>query len=190
VAVVTGAPVSCSGAAYSGVMRCSPVRVRPALPASSPRSLAMPKSSSFTRPLPSTRMLLGLRSRCTTLRDTGEAPIEERVGARVLVEQHSNCLQQVRVPVTRGVEERLPLRLLPFERIVEQRLNPRPPFGVHGHRCLPGLSCGVAARRPAMRGLRASRAGQSLPRRRAALPYRARPGRRRNGFPPSSPGAG
>ena len=57
----------CSGAMYSGVPTSTPAWV---LPCREPRSLAMPKSTSFTRcarPRRETRKTFsGLRSRCTT----------------------------------------------------------------------------------------------------------------------------
>jgi hypothetical protein len=67
VAVVIGPPDTCSGLAYSGVMRRCPVRVRGgANGAPAPSSdFAIPKSTSFTTPSVETRMFDGLRSRCT-----------------------------------------------------------------------------------------------------------------------------
>ncbi len=64
VAGVIGSPRICSGAAYAGVIGRPPCAVSDSSSCSS--SLAMPKSSSLTVPLLSTRMFDGLRSRCTT----------------------------------------------------------------------------------------------------------------------------
>ena len=68
VAVVTGPPSSCSGAAYSGVSAADCSRVTgPSMPnPDGSSSLAMPKSSSLTSPWVDTKMFAGLRSRCTT----------------------------------------------------------------------------------------------------------------------------
>ena len=64
--LVTGAPSTCSGAAYSGVSMCAPVTVRADSSGSSEsRSLAIPKSRSFGVPSAVTRMFDGFRSRCT-----------------------------------------------------------------------------------------------------------------------------
>ena len=61
-AVPTGAPVSCSGLAYAGVSGAAVVVAR----RSGCNSVAVPKSTTFTRPSPVTRMFDGLRSRCRT----------------------------------------------------------------------------------------------------------------------------
>jgi hypothetical protein len=67
-AVVGDPPRICSGAAYSGVIKRSPVRVTGIVrgEALSPSSFAMPKSSSLIVPSGVTRMFDGLRSRWTT----------------------------------------------------------------------------------------------------------------------------
>src|SRR5262249_20407288 len=67
VRAVTASPRTCSGLAYSGVIRCSPERVINTVWSSGDRRiLAIPKSNSFGVPSTVTRMLPGFRSRCTT----------------------------------------------------------------------------------------------------------------------------
>ena len=61
-----GLPFNCSGAMYPGVPAMAIVCVAAVAPSTDfSASLAKPKSSTFTEPFSVTRMLPGLRSRCT-----------------------------------------------------------------------------------------------------------------------------